>query len=779
MSLVSGSLPSLANGVSQQPPWARLPSQGEAQENAVSSLVDGLSKRPPTRHLARIRTTPYGSAEPYLHTINRDPTNRFEVVVENGDLRVFDLSGAERTVSFPDGKAYLTAATPASSFAALSVADYTFIVNKNTTVALTAAPADPLKWGYVYVKGTGYNVRYSVYVDGTLQATYVTSTTTPEQTDTIAESLRAALATALGGTWTIERFSSTIRLRKNDNTEFRLTTVDSQGDTMLIGFRDQLQAFTDLPYRCFDGAWTEITGSGANSFDSYYVTYNAADEVWEESVYPPADRGPDPATMPHRLVRNLDGTFTFSRVPWTKRKAGDAESNPDPTFVGRKISDVYFFRNRLGFLTDENVVLSAIGDDGYFTFYQTTVTTLLDTAPIDVAVTNTSVSILQHAVPFNKQLLAFAENRQFIIDGDGLLSPMTVQAKPATAFNASLRAKPVNAGGSVLFATLKGSNAGVREFLIQPDSLVEDASDVTKQVPSYISGLMVSMAAAADEDMVFGLADGDRSKVYVYKYFYEGTNKLQNSWSVWKFAEGDKVLNLATLDNYLLLVVERSTGVFLERIDLDLETVDTGLTFSVLLDRKASVTGTYNSGTNKTTWTVPYSATGWTPVVVRGSGFGGQSGFDIKTATKVNDTTMEATGDFSAGPCLIGRRYTFSYEFSRLTVAQGQDQRGRTAITDGRLQLRTLALNYSDTGYFKVRVEPLGRDAREKVFDQYRIGITGNPIGQLVLPDGRFRVPILSRNDQVSITIESDSHLPCSILSADWEGEFVMRSQRT
>lgn len=779
MALVSGSLPSLANGVSQQPPWARLPSQGEAQENAVSSLLDGITKRPPTRHLARLRSTPYGSTEPYVHAIDRDPTNRFEVIIENGDLRVFDISGVERTVTFPNGKAYLNAADPSASFAALSVADYTFIVNKTVTTGLTAAPAPGNNWGYLYVKATAYNVRYSVYVNGALQTTHVTSTTTPERTDDIASTIRNSLASALGASWTVEVFGSVIRVRRNDNADFRLTATDSQGDTYFIGFREQIQAFTDLPYRAWAGTWVEVVGSGANNFDSYYVTYDADADLWDESAFPEAARGPDPATMPHRLVRNNDGTFTFSRITWPVRGAGDAESNPDPSFIGRKITDVFFFRNRLGFLTDENVLLSGVGDEGYFQFYRKTVTTLLDSDPIDIAVTNTSVSLLQHAVPFNKQLLVFAENRQFIIDADGALTPTSIQAKPATAFSASLRAKPVNAGSSVMFATLRGSAAGVREFLIQPDSLVEDADDITKQVPSYIQGTVLNMASAMNESMVFLTSSGDRSSLYVYKFFYEGTNKLQSSWSRWAFAPGDKVMNVTAIDNALLVVIERAEGVFLERIDLDLEITDTGLPYDVRLDRKVSVTGVYNAGTNETTWTIPYDTTGWMPVVVRGSAFGNQAGFDIKGVTKVSQTVLKALGNHAAGPCLIGRQYTTRYTFSRLSVSQGSDQRGRVAITDGRLQLKTLSLNYSDTGFFKVRIEKPGRPVRDEVFFPQRIGIVGNNIGELTLPDGRFRVPVLSRNDQVSISIESDSHLPCSILSADWEGEFVMRSQRT
>lgn len=54
MTLVSKSIPNLINGVSQQPPSLRLGSQGEAQENGLSDVVDGLKKRPPTKFLKKL-----------------------------------------------------------------------------------------------------------------------------------------------------------------------------------------------------------------------------------------------------------------------------------------------------------------------------------------------------------------------------------------------------------------------------------------------------------------------------------------------------------------------------------------------------------------------------------------------------------------------------------------------------------------------------------------------------------------------------------------------------
>lgn len=136
MSLVSASLPSLANGVSQQPATARLSSQGEAQENGFSSIVEGLGKRAPTYHQAKVIDGQLEAAT--MHLINRDTTERYEVVIANNSIQVFDLDGNEKTVTVEDVDDYLEAEDDATAFRAVSIADYTIISNAEKTVQMRA-----------------------------------------------------------------------------------------------------------------------------------------------------------------------------------------------------------------------------------------------------------------------------------------------------------------------------------------------------------------------------------------------------------------------------------------------------------------------------------------------------------------------------------------------------------------------------------------------------------------------------------------------------------------
>ena len=106
MPLINRVIPNLVQGVSQQPEVLRLPSQASVQENGFSSVVEGLKKRPPTEYVAKISSnTNFDSA--YIHTINRDSSERYIVTFTNGALTVHTIDGTAKSVVSPNGNAYL------------------------------------------------------------------------------------------------------------------------------------------------------------------------------------------------------------------------------------------------------------------------------------------------------------------------------------------------------------------------------------------------------------------------------------------------------------------------------------------------------------------------------------------------------------------------------------------------------------------------------------------------------------------------------------------------
>ena len=191
-------------------------SQAEKQVNGYSTVVEGLRKRPGTRHVVRLPGTVTENS--FLHTINRDTKERYLVVLSSGSIQVFDLDGNQMIVNTPNGVGYLVGATK-DDFRCVTVADYTFILNTNTVVTedTLLSPNDTPNEALVWVKQGAYGATYTVTVDGT-SASYTApdgsdkSHTAYVRTSYIAEQLAAGLAASIGAshvvTDTTHRYTS-------------------------------------------------------------------------------------------------------------------------------------------------------------------------------------------------------------------------------------------------------------------------------------------------------------------------------------------------------------------------------------------------------------------------------------------------------------------------------------------------------------------------------------------------------------------------------------------
>ena len=765
MSLVSASIPNLINGVSQQPPSLRLNTQAELQENGLSTVVEGLRKRPCTEHIATLSGVPATIDSAFIHTIRRDENEFYTLIITAGTLNVYDKDGTQISVASNPSTAinYLSGLTdPATEISATTVADYTFIVNKNKTVAkdttnLTAArPPEAL----FYVKQGDYKTDFTIRVkfNGT---TYTSTKQTLDssnaanqadvRTNKIATDLHNGLNLPAG--FTKGLLDNVIYIKRNDNQDFEVEATDSRGDTFILAFKGQTSDFKKLPPKGKEGFLIEVTGDNQKGQDDYYVQLTDPDGngqlVWKEVAAPSAEKQFDATTMPHQLVRLSNGTFEFKPASWGEREAGDNDTNPFPSFVDYKINDIFFHRNRLGFLSDENVIMSEAGS--YFNFFQNTVITLVDSGPLDVAVSNNQVSILKHAVPFSEQLLLFSDLTQFVLRAEDILAPDTVSIDVTTQFEASLRSKPVGAGKYIFFATQSGTSSGVREYFVETDTDTNDAANITAHVPSYIKGEITKLTASSNEDTLLVLSDDDKKAVYVYRYYWNGNEKLQSAWSKWVF-DGD-VLNADFNKSEIYMIVKRGNDVCLEVINLgtDSAIAVTDANHPILLDRRVKLE---SGGTT----TVPYTDSDTIYVT--------QDGPQI-AASAVASTLSGGQVVYAGVP------YTFKYKFSEQVI-----KNENSPITIGRLQIRNMNIVYNDSGFFKTKVTPFKRNTTNKVFTGRNLGSLNNVIGQVSIDSGTFSFPVLSKSNQVDIELESDSFLPCAFQSAEWEGFYILRSRR-
>lgn len=789
MALIDQPLPNLFGGVSQQPALSRYLNQLEAQVNCASDPVEGLKKRPPTEHVKKIISGSL-AGRPSFIKIDRDPDNRYLGMIHGGQVRVFDmLTGGEKTVT-GGTNAYLNTDTPHRSIRQLTVADYTFLVNREVTTRRTGATSPARGYeGLISVRGANYGKTYTVTLEMAGSTAVVAFYSTPrgdvashiDQTNTahIANALATQLAANANGPQTVEQIGSVIYL-SDPGTDFKITVEDEQGNEAMKALKDNVQRFSDLPEKAKEGLVLRISGDQTSAFDDYWVRYTGT--VWEETLQPPSWTSLDPATLPHALIRNPDGTFKLEAIPWVDRAVGDEDSNPFPSFLNQKISSMFYFRNRLGFLADENVILSQAGD--YFNFFRTTVTQLLPSDPIDTPASDASgesspVSILEHAVAFDKKLVIFARNAQFIMGSSGTLTPAEAEIDPVTSFACSALCRPVALGRHIYFPFDRDGASGLREFYVDGAAQTEDAEEVTAHCPTYLPANILSMSGSTLENVLVALPESDTNKVFVYEYFWGNNEKLQSSWGTWEFSPGDEVLFFDFLENVGFVVIKRTDGYHLEKVRFRPGLTDTGLSYFTCLDHRvdsSQYTSLYAPVDQETTLTLPY-AVPTEAVVVTGHSASAlhAPGVLVPILSRTGDTLVVA-GNVTTWNLVVGVPYTQSFTLSRPYAMQDSGNGGRVANTEAILKVKDYSLDYAGVGYFKAIFTPRYRTPVIKEFSGRILGATAVTVPPL--EEGTFRIKTPTRNTHWSLTVENASVFPSAFLSASWRGIVESKSHR-
>ena len=617
------------------------------------------------------------------------------------------------------------------------------------------------------------------------------------KTDDIASEL-ASKVNALGGGWGATTSGSVIKIIHNSVDILSITTKDSVGDTALKGYFLTVDNFDELPPRALDATVLRVQGSVETAEDDFYVkfvTKTAGDfneGEWRETIAP--ERQYELENMPLVLIRSIDdavgtitGTpfgiyFSLEEFQWGQCLVGDANSNPPPSFVASKITDIFFHKNRLGVLTEGSIVLSEAGI--YGNFWRTTIRQLLDADPIDIQASHTSVAKLQYATPLSERLVVFSETAQFILSGDPLLTPKTASFQFVSAYAADMGCKPVSAGRNVYYVANKGGYGSVWEYsqiLENVTSGSYQSSNISTQVPQYISQGVKSIATNTTEEVFVVRSSASPGTLYIWKYFVNGNQMIQSAWSRFTFQQ--QILSVEFYENTLYMVTKLGTGASanycLETMEIGFGTspvnpvTDPLLDRSLLLDVASGATFSYNGGTNLTTVTLPtgysYFASWSSVVVVTPNG-------TVLTPTRLNDTQFTITGQYNDGSDLIiGSNYTMTYEFGRVDIREETPNGGRFAVTTGRYQNLYGILKYSKTKTFTVTTQIQNETVRIMPFEA---SLGNDETGTVKLDNGEFRFPTLSKTQNLKVQILNSTPFPCTILGAEWIANFTTNFQR-
>lgn len=650
----------------------------------------------------------------------------------------------------------------------------------------------------VTVAGQSYTVRVEDETFGYSYASEASASyTTPANATSgtldvnlIVSSLTSSIQ-ALSG-YTATPVGNVIVIKRTDGRDFNIQTKGGTTNNALYGIKGSVNDVSLLPNQCVKGVNLLVRNSTESDADDYYVKFvPASGDIpgqgsWEETHKPGITTDLNPATMPHALIRESDGTFTVRQLSstysdelsWAPRAVGDEESNPDPSFVGQPIKGMVFYMNRLGFLSSDTIVLSQPGS--FFDFFVSSAIAVSDADPIDMAASSTKPASLKAALGTPKGLLLFAENSQFLLSTtETAFGPSTVTIKELSQYSYSSEIAPLETGVSILFSTEADTFTKVYEMAVDSVDNRPVVSENTRIVPEYIPpGLTISAASPNNSLCMFG--DGTET-LYTFKFFNTGNERSLAGWSKWIMPSPVE-----------LVAYDHDTGYFVCRngtshVLLKMEMLDDPRT-SPITAFGSKFAPRLDHSLLKTQTTVAASSTAGKKIVRFPAGayvvdkqptviltLDGNSTLYRSPEIESDSTGYYVTidSDLADQDFILGIDYTMKVVLPNFFVKQ-EKRADRKNIP----MVENVYLDLYYSGRYTVDIDRKGYDLKSVDLDVTTADIylaNAAAIDEITSK----QIPVYCRGDFAELTITTPDPLPASITSYRWEGHYNNRGIST
>ena len=804
MAAVTQRIPNYLGGVSQQTDDLKFPGQLKSCLNGYPDPTFGLVKRPGGKFLVELKDSGGNVISPSTYnngkwfSIFRDSTEQYVGVISGTTINIWSLiDGSAKTVTYGTGAtSYLTGTK--DDYDILTINDYTFITNK--TVTVTTQTAGTYNYGRratLRLLGIDYGSKYEVTINGTTKS-YTTfnaeaTITTPSQTentvtaDAILNSLVTSINT-IGGGITATRIGTTIEVEGTSS--FTISAKGGQDKEGLYVFQDVVDNLSRLPNQAKHGRIVKVSNS-VNVEDDYYLKFFADDGVsgrgyWEETLKPDASPGLTASTMPHQLIRNVDGTFTFQRTTWENRLVGDDISNEHPSFVGNTIQQLFFYNNRLGALTEENVSMSQSGD--YLNFYHNSALTTVASDPVDISCSSIRPATLHGVVPVAQGLLLFSRSQQFLMQGaNGVFTPGGSTIKTISNYEMDTVNDPVDMGTTVAFISKTPSYARVFEMQTEGQDNSPTVIDISRIVPEWIpSG--IDQVVSSPQNSLLSLGTTSSPDLYLFRFYNNGERREIQSWFKWTLS-GNVLHHAVDRDVFwavtkqqnsyvvqkLSLVQSPSSSTFLtsdgSKVDprLDMWSAPSSKVYvSTAGDEHTKVYLPFKHDSTKTLCVVTANPNQTTPTY-------SNSGLVLFPTVLQDGTGYYAKVpnlNLTSDDLIVGYTYSMDLEIPQTFYRTGDNSQTTDYTASLTLARMKFLLGVGGDVVFKLKAK--GRSEWTdtegvKAADYY----LANDIP--FTNTSEFTVPIHQRSENIRLRIYSDSPFPVSLLSMMWEGNYSPR----
>ena len=607
MAAVTQTIPGFLGGVSNQPDDKKMPGQVTQAINAYPDPTFGLTKRPGFKFMKELTdgssafdNNDLDNAKWFYY--NRDADERYIGCIVGasgspyGNIHIWNaIDLVKCTVNYHSAaRAYLNAVN-SSDYDVLTIRDTTIITNKTTTITSRAGSAYTANQnGTVRIHLVEYSAGYEVVINpsGGSATTFTVNTragdTATNDADVtgflaakeILTAMKTLIDNASISNLTVTVIGSTLEISRSTGT-FTLKASGGKGGESLTAYQEEVNASIELSGETKHGRVVKIKNTNS-SVDAYYTKFEANDGIsgsgtWVETLKPGASPGLTLTTMPHHLYSTAKNVFSFSAInglqhdgsagvagtiashSWVDRLVGDDVSNEHPSFVGNTIQQSFFYNNRLGFLTEDNVSMSKAA--GFYDFYMTTAQTTTDADPIDISCSSTRPANLHAIVPSAGGLLLYSQDQQFIMySADGNLKPSTALIRTLSNYKMDKTIDPVDVGTQINFISKTHDTAGfVRVFAMIPQGGGSSpiVVDIGRIVSEYIP-VDVTHLVASTQNSFIAMYGNSTDKVYFYRTYNDGQKDIMQSWFNWQLPGN---VNFVEVDSdTMYTVVKTGTG---------------------------------------------------------------------------------------------------------------------------------------------------------------------------------------------------------------------------
>ena len=361
-------------------------------------------------------------------------------------------------------------------------------------------------------------------------------------------------------------YQTTIQLKSTKS--FDINARGGLSTLLLTSFQDQVANVTQLPAESEHDHVVKIVNT-ASSNDSYFAKFVADNAVsgtghWMETKDPSLSVGLDPATMPHELVNTEKNKFVFRQITWTERLVGDDTTNEHPSFVGKKIKQAFFHKNRLGFLSDDNVSMSRSGE--FYNFYHKSAQTQTAADPVDLSCATIRPAVLHGVLPTPQGLVLFSKNQQFLMSAaEGLLTPTTTTINAISNYEMATDIAPVDMGTNVNFISKTPNYSrvfGMKTYGQEENPIIQDVGRVVNEwIPETIDTL-----TGSPQNQVIALSSQSSDTAYFYRTYSDGEKLLVQAWFRWQLP-GDVQFIVMDSDE-MFMVTKQSSQITLSKGNL-------------------------------------------------------------------------------------------------------------------------------------------------------------------------------------------------------------------